>query len=281
MPVDKLILLSRTLSPRFHSLAVIKGEPSKAYRFVVDLSKTDTERRAILHSGGKFNGIHKLEFLHVAHLGLRYVDAVANEVFGNTERTEIFRIDFCVDILGVSIWQFAEAVLVENVQSNMTRRNRGGISLYPHLSAERKILIYERAKYLKWKKDPLARLYGDKEMVRFEVQFAGRGVPFPAFSEISRHADIDLLHGVTFKKLRPISTGLTPVKKLAAERLETLRSTYGLQMLAKKFTPPQWAALKKSHLIETTSVEIPDVRESLRRSVMDWLNNIIRFARVA
>jgi hypothetical protein len=282
MPVDKLILLSSRLAPHFRSLAANEGKPGKMYRSVVNLDNTDAKLPAILHCGGQLNGINKLDFVDVAYLGMTRVEAIANEVFGSSKKIKIYRIDFCIDVPGVTIWQFAEIVRVENAQSSASFRNRYGTSLYLQFSHEQKILLYERLKYMKHKKDSSARLYADNEdLVRFEVQLTGRGVPFPDFCDIRRHQDIDLLENVTFRRLHAISKGLSPMKLLAAERLQDLIGEHGLQLVSKRFLPPVWAAINKSYFVENGEPSSSALRESLRRGVNDWFNDVIRFPRAA
>src|ERR1700683_2330100 len=99
MPADKLILLSlRRVTKKFRRLAQEKGERKWGYAKVVDLNKTDPKLPVILFCDGYRNGMNKIQFTDVAHLGLTRVLEIATEIFGDISDVRLFRIEWYVDI---------------------------------------------------------------------------------------------------------------------------------------------------------------------------------------
>ena len=78
MPADRLELLSHEIRPKYLQLAIDQGVRKGGYQSVVELP----ELSAVLHCRGYWNGIHKLVFRNVSHLGYTYCKNVAAEIFG-------------------------------------------------------------------------------------------------------------------------------------------------------------------------------------------------------
>jgi hypothetical protein len=281
MPVDKLVLLSEEIQPKLTRFALKKGKPRGGYAHFVDLQKSKFQLPVLLHCGGIYGGINKIEFTTVAKLDLRQTTDILKYICGSLHGLRIFRIDFAVDIQGISVWELASCCRVAHVQKSAFFRSRGGVSFYPHLSRERALLIYERLKRLRSRRDPLADSFrGINHLTRIEVQFRGKGVPVPEFSQIRRYADIDLLDGVTFLKARRLRKNLKPQQILAAERLQSMVREVGLQNASKKFSAAQWAYLNKKLFEPVSESDLPDVRFLMQESARDWLESRKRFPRL-
>ncbi|MCU1317706.1 MAG: hypothetical protein JWN63_3028 [Candidatus Acidoferrum typicum] len=278
MPADKLFLLSQNLTPEFERLVKEKGDPKGKYSHFLDLRKTELELPVRLFCHGSFNGTNKLEFIRVAGLGLRRVEQIVKDICGNLLSSKIYRVDWAVDLLGKTPWDLAVRCRVSGVQSSRFYRSRGSVSFYPHFTRDRVILIYDRLKRLQSKRDPLARIFREKDaLTRLEVQFRGKGVPIREFADIRRYADIDLLKGVSFLDLLRIRSNLKPLQLLAAERLQWLVRELGLQNASKRYLPSEWVYLSTKLLAPALKDDIPDIRTLMRKSARDWLEDRIRF----
>ena len=53
----------------------------------------------------------------------------------------------------------------------------------------------------------------------------------------------------------------------------------GLQGTAKRFSPSEWAYVKKTFLTQMEGAEVPDVKLLMRKSMRDWLEDRVRFPR--
>ena len=278
MSADKLILLSRRVRKDFQALAEEKGKPRGGYSHFLDLQKTKFQLPVRLYCGGHWTGINKIEFVDVATLGYRRVDQIVGLICPNRRGIRIARIDWALDILGLSVWDLAGCCQVAGVTNCAFYRSRGGVSFYPHKSNSRSILIYERAKRLKQLHDPSAALYEGKSLTRLEVQLKGKGVPIREYLRLSEYAHYNVLRDVTFSTIIPTPKDLKPREFLMMHGLRSLVAERGLQSAAKMFTSSQWAYLRKKYL-DPVGENFPDLHALMKKSVLDWLENRIRFPR--
>jgi hypothetical protein len=278
VPADKLVLLCDVVKKGFQRAAQDADEPKGGYSYFVDLQKTQFRLPVRLYCGGKWNGINKIDFEGVANLGLRRVEEVVNSICGKPDGVKITRIDWAVDVLGLSAWELGSCCSVGSVVNSAFFHSRGGVSFYPHRSNARSILIYERGKRLNAIHHPDAKRFTNQDLTRFEVQFKGKGVPIREFSRIREYKDIDVLRGVSFEKIMQIRNDLKPLQILQAEGLRCLVARLGLQNASKRFAASEWAYLRKKFLIP--SVDLPDLRFLMKRGIEDWLGNVFRFPRL-
>ena len=281
MPADKLVLLCTRVKANFQELVREKGRQKGGYSQFLDLRQTESRLPVQLFWNGFHNGANKIEFVGVAKLGLRRVQQIVELICGDPRWIRITRIDWAVDIEGVSVWTVSECCRVFGVLNSGFYRSRSGISFYPHRSRERTILIYDRLKRLKSQHDPSARMYENgADLTRIEVQFRGRGVPIRDFIHIRDYGEINLLRNVVFFTPLRLVAHLKPQQLLAGERLLFLVKEYGLQNVAKRFPPAVWTHLTRKFFNQTSAPAIPDVHALMQKSARDWLNNRIRFPRL-
>jgi hypothetical protein len=279
MPCDKLIFLSHHIRPSFLQRAR-KSPPGGGYAHVVAENSADWDFPVRLHCDGSHNGIHKLEFVGVAKLGLTRTQEIAEEILGDISRVTIARIDLCVD-LQVPFRKLAQSVQIARVQNFAAYRSRLGSSIYPQRSNQKTILLYERLKLLRSRRDPWAEAFGRHEhLTRLEVQFRGKGVPIRRFVDIRKYGEMNLLEGLKLWKTK-VRAGLTPVQRLAAEALNARSREIGLQGVSKDFTASEWANLKKRLLEGIPRSDFPDIHTLFKNSVRDWLEDRIRFPRIS
>jgi hypothetical protein len=278
--VDKLVLLARHIRKPFLDLARKEGEPRSGYQHVIDLRTTHHKLPVVLYCYGRYNGIHKLEFVGVAQLGLRQTRQILRTIVKNLSLARIYRIDVCTDILGISVWDLADRVHVSRVQNFTIINNRGGASFYLQNSKEKSILLYDKIKQYGKIGDPMVNLFGPSDqLTRIEVQLKGKGVPFKRIRNLRRYLDVDFLEQLRFLKLRTLRDDSKPLHRLAAAQLRDLLHKYGLHATKKRFSPSQWAYIEKTLFQTLEGKEIPDLQFRLRRSLEDWLENRLRFPR--
>jgi hypothetical protein len=278
--VDKLTLLSPVISRAISGIAVEQGVPTVGYERCVDLRKSSIALPARLYFRGRHNGIHKVELIQVARLGLPRTYEIVREIFPYPQAVRIYRIDLCVDLLGVDPWFFVANTVVERRQNYALYRSRSGVSYYLEFSHQRKVLFYDRGKLLRKQKHPLAAVFGVRDkLTRVEVQLIGAAVPFRRFVDIRRYSEIDLFRGVRFTELRIDEKGLTPVKLLALYGLRWLIQRQGLQATSRMFTSSTWLGLQKTYLARIDRAEIPPIHRLMRKSVRRWLEGRIHYPR--
>jgi len=281
MPADKLILLSHDIRASFLKLAKAQGERKGGYSVYVDLTKTDANLPARLYCGGIHNGINKIDFVDVAHLGLSGVRRIAKTIFGDLHHTRIARIDWCIDLADLSVLELALYCRVARAQNCGFERSRTGITFYLRRSKQSVLLIYDRLGRLRSIRDPLAQYYSkDDRLTRVEVQLKGRGLPFRRFRDVERYSEHDLLPDISFWKLGRKREGLTTTDALAAEGLLRTISEYGLQATSKMYTAQTWAYLRAKYLVPASQSSFPNLNELMRQSVRAWLEGPIRFPRL-
>jgi hypothetical protein len=279
--IDKLDLLSDKIEEEFLNLAREEGSARGGYNHVLDFRQTRFKIPVIIFCDGRHSGIHKIEVVGVARLGLRRTRKILKMILGHLSAARIYRIDLCADISDLRVWDLAEVVLVSRSQNFKIYNNRGGVTFYLKNSANKTILLYDKVKQLTAKRDPLADTFSPGEyLTRIEVQLKGRGVPFKKIRHLHRYVDFDLLGQLHLRRLKRLRDDAKPLHRLAAGGLRRLIHKYGLQATKKQFSPAHWAYIEKSLLRVLEGKEIPDLRLRLKRNIEDWLENRIRFPRL-
>jgi hypothetical protein len=244
--IDKLILLSNTIEEAYLNLAREEGSGRGGYDHVIDLRRTRYKLPVILHCDGRHNGIHKVEFVGIARLGLRRTRKIIKELLGDLSAARIFRIDLSTDIPDLWVWDLAEVVLVSRSQNFKIYNNRGGATFYLQNSAHKTILLYDKVKQLAAKGDPLADTFRPGEyLTRIEVQLKGRGVPFRKIRHLHRYVHVDLLGQLHLRRLKRLRDDAKPLHLLAAGGLRRLIHKYGLQATKKDFHRRNGPTLKR------------------------------------
>jgi hypothetical protein len=279
--IDKLVLLCVFISKLFLQLAREQGVRKWGYGHVIDLRQTDHKLPIILYCDGMRDGRHKVEVVGVARLGQSRTLKILKEVIGHSSGARIYRIDFCVDLPGVSVWSLAQICYVGPSQNFQIYRNRTGDSVYLQRSKAKTILLYDKKRRLRAEHDPRATMYasGD-ELTRIEIQFKGAGVPFKKLRDIHRYSDLNLLSGLKFRRLVSSSNHKKPLRAMAAAHLATQIEDFGLHAALKQFPSAQRAYFKKLFLKDVDGREVPDIRGRMKKSVQDWLDDRIRHPRL-
>jgi len=279
--IDKLIVMSNTIEKVFLHLAREEGFARGGYGNVIDLRKSRHNLPIILHCDGRRNGMHKIEMVGVAHLGLRRTRKALKMILGDLSAARIYRIDLCTDILGISVWDLAKICSINRVQNYKIYRSRGSVSCYLQCSAHKRIVLYDKARQLKAQDNVSENfLAEDDELARIEVQFSGGDVPFKELRDLHRYAEIDLLPGMEFRRLIRLHSGAKPLHRLAFAGLEHSVKRYGLHATRKRFSSPEWAYVMRLFLPMIDDAPLIDIRRRLKRSVEDWLEDRFRFPRL-
>jgi hypothetical protein len=281
MPADALILLSsRRITKKFRRLAQEKGERKWGYAKVVDLSKTDPKLSVILSCDGYRNGMNKIQFIDVAHLGLTRVLEIATEIFGDISDVRIFRIDWHIDI-DIPLLALVLYCRIARAQNCQFIHSRSGTTVYLRLSKACTIYMYDKFRQLKAKGDPIAKnFYLPGPWTRIEVQYKGGGLPFRKFKDIKRYGEIDMLADISFWEAGRIPEGSSPMQSLAAEALLRRIDEVGLQMALKMFSAQERAYIVKKFLRPASDSKFPDLNKLMRKRVREWLSDVIRFPRL-
>jgi hypothetical protein len=281
MPADKLILLSsRRVMKKFRRLAQEKGERKWGYAKVVDLRKTDSKLPVILYCDGYRNGINKIQFIDVAHLGLTRVREIVAEIFGDISDVRISRIDWCID-LDIPLLELALYCRIARAQNCRVIRSRSGPTFYLRFSEACTIYMYDKLRQLKAKGDPIAKNFHlSGPWTRIEVQYKGGGLPFRKFKDIQRYAEIDMLEALSFWEAGRKRDGLSPMQSLAAEGLLRKIDEVGLQVALKMFSAQERAYIVKKFLQPAAESKFPDLNKLMRKRVREWLSDVIRFPRL-
>jgi hypothetical protein len=280
MPADKLVLLSHSIRKEYLNYALEEGKQKWGYAGVIDLRKASANLPVFLSCKGFRDGINKLQFLDVAHLGLRRVQEITEQILGDIQNqdTRIARVDWCLD-LDVPLLDLALYYRLGSVQNCSVMRSRSGTTFYLRRSTLRTEVIYDKVQQLRHIKNPISRFFGPNDhMTRVEVQLKAGGLPFRKFVDIKCYRDIDLLPNLSFWQFARKRDGMTMADSLAAEGLVRQISEFGLQMTAKRYTPQQWAYLNQKYL--EPAADFPDINRLMRKSVCDWLEDRIRFPRL-
>jgi hypothetical protein len=278
---DKLILLPPLLNSETMEYVEANGRPSGHYPYHLDLSRTSIHLPVRVFCGGPRRAGIKVEVLGVRGLGHRATCDLVAKLCGTDFRSiQVWRVDWCIDLPGVSASEIATYCRVPNSQTVKFYHSRTGNSFYPTTSREKTILIYDRGSYLRSKrKSARDRDAPPSDLTRFEVQLIGQGVPFPSFEQLERFREIDVLAGVEFLKFKPIRPGLTTQQFLAAEALQTRIATNGLQAVLKDFPSSDVAYLISKYFRDADPDDLPDVRDLMQDSISMWLSDVRRFPR--
>jgi hypothetical protein len=280
MPADKLDLLSYRVGSEYLRYALEEGKHKWGYASVVDLSKTSANLPVILYCKGFRDGVHKIQFLDVAHLGLTRVQEITERIFGGADRDiRIARVDWCVDFLGIPLLDLALYCRLGRVQNCSVIRSRTGTTFYLRKSKQCTVLLYDKVQQLRSIGSSLSKFFApNNHLTRVEIQLRGGGLPFRKFVDIERYKDIDLLPNISFWEFGRKRDGLTIADSLAAEGLLRQISEFGLQMTAKRYTAQEWAYINQKYL--APAANFPDINRLMRKSVRDWLEDRIRFPRL-
>ena len=277
--VDKFVALSPTVSEYFDELAQEKGVRRGGYSHVVDLRQQVPALPAVLYRGGIHNGWHKLEIVGVARIGRQQTLKIVKAVFGHLSRVKICRIDFCVDLLGVSVWELARICFLGRAQNYHVYRTRKGDTLYLQRSKTRVVEIYDRGKVLRASQDPWAQmLRRNEDLTRVEVQLRGPGVLFRCPRDLDRYAEVNLLPHLRFRRLVS-KNNKKPLRSMAAAYLASEVDQFGIHAVLKRFPSAQRAYIQKLFTEDVGDRLLPDIRRKLRHAIRDWLNDRIRFPR--
>jgi hypothetical protein len=281
MPADKLDLLSdaTNVKKEFLNWVEKKGEPRGGYRRYLDLSKESDYLPFRLYCGGRRDGVNKLQFNDVAHLGLSGVRQLVEEVFRSLDAVRIYRSDWCVDLPNVSVSDFAycRAARAHNCQVN---KSPSGTTFYVRFTKTHKVIFYDKLAQLRARKNPEADCYPFDQLTRVEVQLAGRDVPYRMLKDIERYKDLNLIQGLTFWSFKSPNEHLTVTQGLAREALRRRFDRYGLQAASKMFSGPEWAYLWKTFLVPASPAPFSDLNDLMKKSARDWLEDRIRFPRL-
>jgi hypothetical protein len=246
------------------------------YAYVIELP----DESAVLHCKGYRDEIHKLVFRDVAQLGHTYCKNVVREVFGDSSWVRIARVDWCVDILGISLLDLALHARLGRVQNCRIDRSRTGITFYPRFSKARTVLLYDKLRERESKHDPILKNYVlTGPLTRVEVQFKSN-LPYRRFHDLERYAGLDLLPNISFWQAIQKRKGLKTKDTLAAEGLLRRIEENGLQLTSKMFSSSDWAYLAKTLLQPASDSKFPDLNKLLQKSARDWLEDRIRFSRL-
>ena len=276
--VDKLTVLCTRIRDDIRDLVLEEGAREGGYERCLDLR--DTKQLSVrVYYNGRYDGINKAEVIGTAKLGLLRVLKILAAIFPDLADVRIYRIDFAIDLLGIPVSFFLVNCHIARVQNFRFYRTRRALSLYLKSSSLRTLLVYDKGRQLKQKKDPMAGILrrGDC-LTRVEVQLKG-SVPFKQLKDIRRYREVDLLEDLKFfqHRLEPHKT--TPSQLLAAAGLRWLVRRYGLQAVAKLFAPAEWAAIRKGYLEPMQTVQIPPLHELMRKRMDDWFEGRIRYPR--
>lgn len=279
--VDKLVLLRCSIKRSFQQLARKKGMRKWGYRHVIDLRAEDEKLPIRLYCDGIHTGIDKIEFIDVADFGLRRTLEHLKVVADNPSAAKIYRIDCCVDIWDVAAWDLARIGFMSGSQNFKLYKCRGAVSLYLQHSKNKKILLYDKARELKAHRSPSALvLPPGVELTRIEVQLSGPDVPFRRIYDISRYAEVNLLDGVKFGRLRSTSDGKRLLHSMAAAHFIGECEKFGLHATLKQYPSSHRAYLQKLFVEEVKDNEVPDIGRLLRKAIEDWLEGRVRFPRL-
>ncbi len=278
--VDKLTVLCTQIRDRIRELVLKEGDREGGFERCLDLRDTKRKLPVRVYYNGRYNGINKAEVIGTAKLGLPRILKILEAIFPDLADVRIYRIDFAIDLLGIPVSFFLVNCHIARVQNFRFYRSRRALSLYLKSSSLRTLLVYDKGRMLKQKKDPMARILrrGDC-LTRVELQLKGN-VPFKQLKDIRRYREVDLLEDLKFFQRRLEPQKSTPNQLLAAAGLRWLVRRHGLQAVSKLFAPAEWAAIRKGYLEPMQAVEIPPLHELMRKRMDDWFEGRIRFPRI-
>ena len=281
MPCHKLVLLCKNVLPWYSEMAGLLGKQVGGYSRYFDLRKLEERLPVRLYCGGIYNGIDKLQFDdEIANLGLTRTQEIVRTICGTLRGIRISRLDWCVDV-GMPLLDLALYCQLRRAQNCAFIHSRTGPTVYLGRSKARVIYMYDKCRQLEAKGDPIAKnfdLMGP--WTRVEVQYKGGGLPFRKFRNIERYAKLDMLADIAFWEVGRKRDGLSPTQTLAAEGLLRRIEEDGLQVALKSFYPQERAHILSRFLRPADESSFPDLNELMRKSVREWLSDVIRFPRL-
>jgi hypothetical protein len=146
--IDKLMLIGPRMRGIIVYLAQTHGVRDSRYKRRLDLRRTKLQLPAIVFYRGRRTGVHKLEILGVARLGLSKTQEVIAAVFPGLAEPRIVRVDFCVDFSGEPVCALASSLYAPGAQNVATYKGRGGDTVYVRRSRRKSVLVYDRGKRL-------------------------------------------------------------------------------------------------------------------------------------
>jgi len=218
MPADALVLLSHRIRSVFRDLAQEKGKKVPGYAWHIDLRETVFQLPVRLYFGGVHNGINKIQFIDVAHLGLTRTREIVRAICGDLDAVRIARLDCCVDI-DIPLLDLALYCRLALVQNCTIVRSRTGTTFYLRHSYPRKAMMYDKLRQLEFAGDPTIKAYvWEGPLTRVEVQLRSSGLPFRRFIDLERYAKLDMLPNLSFWEVGRKRDGLTAIGNGVGER---------------------------------------------------------------
>jgi hypothetical protein len=267
MMIDKLELIANNINPDIAEIART-GPPKGGYKHYVDLRKTDLQLPVkIFHLGYRGAPITKLVFVQISKLTFRRVRKIVDSVVQYLP-VRIYRVDFALDIPGVSAKELHQHCLIGRVQKSATFNSSSGFSSYPRFSQHHKILLYDKQLRLNnsW-----------VQGVRIEVQFSNGSVPIRRFKDFEEYGRINVLEGVEFLRFRAIREDLTPLQKLAACGMQSVTREMGLQVGRKVVPAGTWVTLRDKFFEPLPGFQ--DIPKRMRDGIDEWVRGVKRFPR--
>ncbi len=282
MPAHKLVLLCKNIRRPYLGTVKLLGKRVGGYSRYIDLREGEERLPVRLYQGGIHDGINKLQFDdEIAQLGLTKTREIVNAICGPRDEVRISRIDWCLDLPGISVVDLALYCRVARSQTFALHRSRSGITFYLRRSKAFTLLFYDWVGKRRASHHPLARFYGPNDhLTRIEVQLRGRGLPFRDFDEIEDYAEMHLLLNLSFWEFGLKKKRLTVMQDLAAEGFLKRIEQYGVAGTSKLYSPQVFAGLCKKFLIPASKSPVPDLDELMQKSKRDWLEDRIRFPRL-
>jgi hypothetical protein len=250
-----------------------------AYSRYLDLRKVQTGLPVRLYTGGIHNGLHKLQFDdEVAFLGLKKTRELVRRICGDIDGIRIYRIDWCRDY-DIALLDLALYCRIARAQNCTFINSRTGPTFYLRRSKAYVLYMYDKLRELKAKGDHIAKnCILEGPWTRVEVQYRGSGVPFRNFADMERYTELDMLTDLSFWKAGRKRKGLSPTDSLASEALLIRINDFGLQAALKMFPAQERPYIVKKFL-ESSGEPFPNLNSLMRKSVREWLEDVIRFPR--
>jgi hypothetical protein len=267
--IDKLELIANHINPDIAGIAK-NGPPKGGYKHYVDLRKTELKLPVkLFHLGYRGTPVTKLVFVRISRLSFRRVRKIVRSIVQYLP-VRIYRVDFALDIPGVSARELHQHCLIARVQKSATFNSASGFSSYPRFSQHHKILLYDKR---------LKLSNGWVQGVRVEVQFSNGSVPIRRFKDFEEYAQLNVLEGVEFLRFRAIREDLTPLQKLAACGMQSVTRAVGLQVGRKVVPASTWVILRRK-LFEPHP-DFHDIPARMRDGIDEWIRGVRRFPRTS
>ncbi|HSY59120.1 MAG TPA: hypothetical protein VK795_06135 [Terriglobales bacterium] len=258
--------------------ATIRAAEPRRYRYSnwLDLRKVHPTLQAFLFYNHQPTMKHKLVLIGVGKLGRTLTGRIISQVFPQLDGVRIHRIDFCVDLFGVSVMSLAENIFAPGTHNFRIYKSQDGISHYFQCSGRRTVLAYDKVR-----SDKALRTSNlDLEIARLEVQLRGKGVPIRDFRDIHRYLEFDVLGPLEVRRVIAAFDATKPTSFLAARGFRSVVSEYGLDGALKLFPSSNRSFLKEKYLGAPLKDQLSSLAIGLRKGTSDWLADRIRFPRL-